>query len=138
MDILLVERDRLVRDCVKVGLQQFPEFTVTVGEGYGGLNELRQRKYGVLFLGVPNVHKEAQRMIEYVRSFEKTADLVVMAPERLARDMAGEKARFDIRSFLGTPIQVTEFFRLIARLRERLQEPSADVARGSGARARRV
>jgi DNA-binding NtrC family response regulator len=128
MDILLVERDRLVRDTVKVGLQQFPEFTVTCGEGYAGLNKLRQRNFDVVFLGVPSNHQEAKRRIEHMRSIDRSADLVVLATGRMARDMAGEKQRYNIWSFLTTPVQVNEFFRLLARMRERLQE--ADPARG--------
>ncbi len=122
MEILLVERERLVRDQVKVGLQQFPEFTVTCGEGYGGLNELRQRDYSVVFLGVPPSIHDAKRLLEHMRSIDTNTDLVVLAPDQLARDLQADKARYDIWSFLTTPVSVGDFFRVVARLRERLHE----------------
>ena len=136
MEILLVERDRLVRDQVKVGLQQFPEFTVTCGEGYGGLNELRQRDYSVVFLGVPPSVQDAKRMLEHLRGISTKTDLVVLASEQLARDLQADKARYDIWSFLTTPVTVGEFFRVIARLRERINEKT-DGSR-STAKASRV
>ena len=78
MEILLVEKDHLVRDQVKVGMQQFPEFHVTCVEGYGGMNTLRQRPFDAVFLGVPEDFAEARRMIEHLRGIDRGIDLVVM------------------------------------------------------------
>jgi DNA-binding NtrC family response regulator len=122
MDILLVERDRYVRDQIKVGLQQFPEITVTWGEGYAAINDLRQREYDAVFLGLPPKHDEATRLLEHLRSIDRTTELVVITGERLARDMAREKAKFNIASFVATPIRAEDFFRTVARMRERRGE----------------
>ena len=142
MEVLLVEKDHLIRDQVKVGMQQFPEFRVTCVEGYGGMNTLRQQTFDEVFLGVPDDFQEARRMIEHLRNIDRAVDLVVMVPEKMAKDMAGEKPRFDIWSILPTPMGVTEFFRLVARLRERRQQDAnlgaaVDAARpGAGRLAR--
>ncbi len=135
MEILLVEKDHLVRDQVKVGMQQFPEFHVTCVEGYGGMNTLRQRPFDAVFLGVPEDFAEARRMIEHLRGIDRGIDLVVMISERSAKDMAAEKPRFDIWSILSTPIGVTDFFRLVARLRERRQSDAAAAASGDSSRS---
>ena len=137
MEILLVEGDRLIRDQVKVGLQQIPEFTVTCGEGYGGLNELRQRDYAVVFLGAPASVQDAKRLLEHMRSIDTKTDLVVLASDQMARDLQADKARYDIWSFLPTAVSVGEFFRLIARLRERLSNEASDAPR-SAARSSRA
>ena len=139
MEILLVEKDHLIRDQVKVGLQQFPEFHVTCVEGYGGMNALRQRAFDAVFLGVPDDAGEARRMFEHLRAIDRGVDLVCMVPERLAKDMAAEKPRFDIWSILAVPFDVTDFFRLVARLRERRQQDATvgatmDTARTVGSR----
>ena len=102
MDILLVEKDRLVRDQVKVGLQQFPDLKITTGEGYGGLNLLRQRSFDLLFLGLPGELVAARKMLEYFRSIDKSTDLVLVAPAKLTRDLAQERSRFNIWSTLST------------------------------------
>ena len=115
MEILLVEKDHLVRDQIKVGLQQFPEFSVTWGEGYAALNELRQQHYDAVFLGLPGALREAHHQLEHLRSFDRETTLVCVVPERLAKDVASDKARFNISSVISTPLDVEEFFRLVAR-----------------------
>lgn len=120
MNILIVESDHLVRDQIKVGLQQFPEFKITTGEGYGGLNKLRQSHFDLVFVGVRAQTGEAKRTVEYLRSFDQRVDLVVVAPQRTARDLASEKSRLDIWSLLSTPIAEMDFFRMVARVRDRL------------------
>lgn len=128
MQILVVETDRLIRDQVKVGMQQFPEFTVTCGEGYAGINLVRQRDFDAVFLGIPHDHREARRMIEHLRAVRPQIDLIVMSPERIAKEVSADKQRYDIWSILQTPIDVTDFFRLIARVRERLGEEGTQEA----------
>jgi DNA-binding NarL/FixJ family response regulator len=125
MDILLVVRDKLVRDQVKVGLQQFPEFSVTTGEGYAAINELRQRHCDCVFVASDPTDGEGLRLLNHLRSFDRTTEVVPIATERHARDMAGEKTRLNITAFLHTPIQPAEFFRLVGRLRARKLEADA-------------
>ena len=126
MNVLIVEKDPLVRDQIKVGLRQFPEqFSVTTGEGYAGIHLLRQHTIDLLFLGVPRNSAEAKRRIDYVREMSPTVDLVVVATDSCAKELAGEKGRLDIFSFLSRPIGAMDFFRLIRRVRERLNEGAA-------------
>ncbi|MCC6672872.1 MAG: response regulator [Planctomycetes bacterium] len=119
MDILLIERDHLVRDQVKVGLQQFPEFTVACGEGYAAVNELRQKHFDCVFLGVNTEDKEGLKLLKHLRSFERSVEVVVMTSARNAKDMARDKSKMNIGSFLTTPIEAPEFFRLVSRMRDR-------------------
>ena len=134
MDILLVTRDPLVRDQIKVGLQQFPEFTVTVGEGYAGVNLLRQREFAYLFLEVDPHEREGLQLLHHLRSFDRVTPCIVVTGERAAKDMAGDKGRLNINSFLQVPIDVKQFFRMVGRLRERWIE--AEGRRSSGSHAR--
>lgn len=137
MDILLVEKDKLVRDQVKVGLQQFPEFSVTCGEGFAGLNELRQHDFDAIFLGIPADGKDRLKLLEHLRSFDFNTELVVMAEERSIKDLGKVKSKFNVTSFLSTPITAIEFFRLVARIRERQQDTAAAAGAVSGRRMSR-
>ncbi len=119
MDILLVESDRLIRDQLKVGLQQFPEFTVTWGESYPGINLARMSDFNYVFLGVHSQDHDGLRLLRHMRSFDQQTDVIVVASERAARDLAKDKTRLGIHAFLTTPIDVTDFFRLVSRLRSR-------------------
>ena len=131
MDVLLVVRDKLTRDQVKVGLQQFPEFQVTLGEGYAAVNQVRQRDYDVVFLGVEPSDEEGIRLLQHLRGFDRTTEVVVVTTERHAKLMAGDKSRLNIASFLSTPLDVSEFFRLIGRMRARKLEAADRAAAGA-------
>jgi DNA-binding NtrC family response regulator len=119
MEILLVEKDPLVRDHVKVGLQQYPEFNVTVGVGYQGINELRGRAFDCVFLGIDAADQDSTKLLQHLRSFDKTTELIVMTSPRHSKDMAVDKAKYDIHSFLQTPIDVKEFFGFLGRFLDR-------------------
>jgi DNA-binding NtrC family response regulator len=123
MDILLVVRDCLMRDQIKVGLQQFEDFTVTTGEGYSAINDLRQVHYDCVFLEIDPRDQEGRRLFSHLRSFDRTTEVVVVTVPRHAKELAGEKTKMNIVSFLHRPINVTDFFRLVGRLRSR-SDPS--------------
>jgi DNA-binding NarL/FixJ family response regulator len=133
VDVLLIESDPLTRDRVLVGLQQFPEIKVTVGEGYGALNEARQHKFDCVFFGVDPGSRQGFRLLEHLREFDSRTEVVVITTERHARDMQQLKSRMKIVSFLTTPIAVDEFFGLVGRLRRR-HRPSGSSAPTSKAR----
>ena len=127
MDILLVESDHLIRDQVKVGLQQFPEFKVTWGEGYPGINLMRMKSYSYVFLGIPSQDHDGLRLLRHMRSFDQQTDVIVVTTQRAARDLAKDKSRLGIYAFLTTPIDVTDYFRLVSRLKARDEKrPTAD------------
>jgi DNA-binding NtrC family response regulator len=135
MEVLLVEKDPLVRDHVKVGLQQFPEFHVIVGSGYAGINEARSRPFDCIFLGVDPREKDTVKLLRHLRSFDTTTELFVMTASRNVRDMAVDKSKYNIHSFLETPIDVREFFRLLGRFIDRRTERSGSSSRKDKGRA---
>lgn len=122
MEVLLVEKDPLIRDQVKVGLQQFAEFHVTVGNGHAGVSEARGKVFDCVFLGVDPRQKETVKLLHHLRSFDTTTELFVLTAQRNVRDMALDKSKYDIHSFVQTPIVVKEFFGLIGRFLERRTE----------------
>ena len=122
MEVLLVEKDPLIRDQVKVGLQQFPEFHVTVGTGHAGINELRGRAFDCVFLGVDPRQKDTVKLLHYLRSFDTTTELFVLTAPRNVRDMAVDKTKYNVHSFVQTPIVVRELFGLLGRFLERRTE----------------
>jgi DNA-binding NtrC family response regulator len=122
MEVLLVEKDPLVRDQVKVALQQFPEFHVAVGVGHAGINEARSRHLDCVFLGVDPRQKDTIKLMHHLRSFDTTSELFVMTAARNVRDMALDKSKYNIHSFVQTPIVVRELFGLIGRFLERRTE----------------
>lgn len=129
MEALLVEKDPLVRDLVKVGLQQCPDFQVTVGRGYAGIDELRSRHFDCVFVGVDPAQKGALKLLQHLRSFDSTTELIVIAPAAAIRDLAAEKTKYGIHSFLTAPIDPREFFGLLGRFLERRTDRPASTLR---------
>ena len=119
MEVLLVEKDPLIRDHVKVGLQQFSEFHVTVGQGHAGVNEARSKVFDCVFLGVDPRQKDTMKLLHHLRSFDTTTELFVLTAPKNVKDMAVDKSKYDIHSFVQTPIVVREFFGLLGRFLER-------------------
>ncbi len=58
-------------------------------------------------------------LLQHLRSFDRTTELVVLTSPRSAKDMAGDKTKFDIYTFLQTPIDPKELFEFIGRFVER-------------------
>lgn len=125
MEVFIIERNKLVRDRVKVGLQQFPEFEVTCGTGYAALEEVRQRDYQVVFVGISELgNSEGMQILDQLRSLERQVEVVVVAAEGCVRELSKQKSAFSITAILTAPVDPTEFFRLVSRLRERQPEPA--------------
>jgi DNA-binding NtrC family response regulator len=122
MEVLLVEKDPLVRDQVKVALQQFQEFHVTLGAGLAGINELRGHSFDCLFLGVDPRENDTVKLLHHLRSFDTTTELFVLTDSRNVRDMAVDKSKYNIHSFVQTPIVVRELFGTLGRFLERRTE----------------
>lgn len=137
MEALLIVKDPLVRDQVKVGLMQFHEFAVTVGTGYEGLNELRLKTFDCVFLGVDPRDKETVRWLHHLRSFDKTTELIVLTGGHQMKELNAEKGKYNIHSFLQTPLAVKEFFSFVGRFLERraARQPAAPVRKGARGRA---
>lgn len=134
MEVLLVEKDPLIRDQVKVGLQQFPEFQVTVGTGHAGINELRSRAFDCVFLGVDPKQKDTVKLLHHLRSFDTTTELFVLTASRNVKDMAVDKGKYNVHTFVQTPIVVRELFGLLGRFLERRTERQSGTLR-KGARS---
>ena len=135
MEVLLVEKDPLIRDQIKMGLQQFPEFEVTVGAGHAGINQMRGRHFGCVFLGVDPRQKDTVKLLQHLRSIDQTAELFVMTAAKNIRDMQVDKSKYDIHSFLQTPLDLKEFFGLVGRFLERHTERANSALRKQRGRA---
>ncbi len=132
MEVLLVEKNPLVRDQIKVGLEQFPNFEVTVGHGQAGVNMMRGRRFGCVFLGVDPRQKDTVKLLHNLRGIDPHTELFVMTPSRSVKDMQADKSKFNIHSFLQTPLDLKEFFGLVGRFLERAadREKKASAQRG--------
>lgn len=122
MEILLITSDNLLRDQAKVGLQQFPEFRVTCGESFPGVNMLRTIDFEFVFLELGDTTRDCLTLLRHLRSFDRSVEVIALAGDRVIRDLGREKQRHGINAFLRKPLKVSDFFRLVARLRARRED----------------
>ena len=132
MEALLVTADPLVRDLVKVALQQFPGIQVTVGRGHAGVDIARSKRFDCVFVGDVPGTAGVVKLMRHLRSFEREAAMIVIAGEAEARELTAEKSTYDVHSFLATPLVLKELFGAVARLVERRSHTSH---RAAGARS---
>ncbi len=129
MEFLLITSDSLLRDQVKVGLQQFPEFRVTCGESFQGVNMVRTMDFDLVFLELGQNSPDNLTLVNLLRSFDSTTGVVALAEDQVIKDLSPQKQKHGITAFLSVPLDVTEFFRLISRMRARREETEAAPAR---------
>ena len=126
MNILVLERNKPIRDQVVVGLQNFPEFAVEVSEGFSGLNRTHQKEFHAVFIGCGDDEPEGLQLVERFRSVDERTELVVIADAKRAKVLTSQRSRFNICSVLQEPLDPEDFFRVVARLRRNEQAtPSA-------------
>jgi DNA-binding NtrC family response regulator len=123
VEILIIERDKVIRDQLKVGLQNFRQFSVECCEGFSGVNRARQKTFDYVFIGLNPQDQEGAGLLKAFRDLDKDTDVVIVTTHRQSKLMSGDKMRFNIFAFLGVPIDVREFFRVVARFKPRM--PSA-------------
>ena len=119
MEVLLVEKNPLIRDQIKMGLQQFPDLEVTVGIGQAGINQMRGTNFDCVFLGVDPRQQDTVKLLHNLRVIDQRPELFVMTAGRNVKDMAVDKSKYDIHSFLQTPLGLREVFGLVGRFLER-------------------
>jgi DNA-binding NtrC family response regulator len=119
LEILIIERDKVVRDQIKVGLENFRQFSVECAEGLSGVNRARRKTFDYVMLGINPQDPEGLELLKALRETCKETDVIIMTTHRQSKLMSADKARLNIFAFLGVPIEVREFFRVVARLKPR-------------------
>ena len=119
MQILLLEKDKVVRDQILVGLQNFPDFAVECGEGFRGLSKTRSKSYDCLIIGCNGDDEEGIELLESFREYDRSTDVVFVTNFKKGKIIMAKRGQYNIFSVLHVPIEPAEFFRLVGRLRRR-------------------
>ncbi|PIE22153.1 MAG: hypothetical protein CSA62_13815 [Planctomycetota bacterium] len=127
MNILVLVRNKPIRDQVVVGLQNFPEITVEIAEGFSGLNRTHQKRFDAVVIGCTDEEPEGIQLVERFRSHDERTELVVVAEAKKAKVLISQRSRFDITSVLQDPLDPEDFFRVVARLRRNDSAPAGRI-----------
>ena len=115
MNILVLVRNKPIRDQIVVGLQNFPEFAVEIAEGFSGLNRTHQKDFDTVIIGCTEEEPEGLQLVERFRGYDEKTELVVVAEAKRAKVLVSQRSRFDITSVLQEPLDPEDFFRVVAQ-----------------------
>lgn len=119
MESLVLIEDASLRDIVVTGLRNVPGVHAESPAGFPDVDRARRRRYDAIFIDHdPNRGGSVNRLAR-LRELAPESEIVVVAGERAVRALQGDRARLNIGSFLGLPMDVREFFLLAARLHKR-------------------
>ncbi len=120
MDILLLEKDPLVRDRCLIGYQSFPDISVELSQGFQGLNLARQRNYDFIVIGCNPKDQEGMELIEALREFDKQTPVILVTTPKMGKKLQPQRSRLGLLSILHVPIDPKDFFRVLSRMRRKL------------------
>jgi len=119
MEILLIEPEKGTRDQIKVGLESFQDIRVEAAEGFAAINRARQKTYDFIVLENRSEVHDGLADLHALREFDHDTPVVLIVTSKQARQLAAERNKLNVYSTLAHPLDVREFFRLVARMRER-------------------
>ena len=119
---LIVTADKTVRDTVKVGLDQTQAFEVECAEDAWALEMVRASPYQVVVAdSTLGDGSDGIELLRRVRDVSADAELLLVTRSKTQnRYLTRDKQQLGIYAFLQAPIEPFEFFKVVARLLERL------------------
>jgi hypothetical protein len=119
MESLVLIEDPFVRDMIVVGLRNIPGCRAESPSGIPDVGRAKRRAFDTVFIDHDPNRGSSVGRLNKLREIAPTAEIVVVAEERVVKSLSGERARLNLSAFVELPINVREFFKLGVRLRRR-------------------
>ncbi|MCE9635669.1 MAG: response regulator [Planctomycetes bacterium] len=119
---LLVTADTAIRDVLKVGLDQTGAFHVDVAEDQWAIEMARSKPYRVVIADTSlSDGSDGLELLRRVREVAADAELLFIARNRnQSRHLGRDKQQLGLYGFIHVPVEPIEYYRLLARLLERV------------------
>jgi len=118
--ILFVKGDPTTRDAIQVAFEQYKGFEGEFIDAKDCLEKLMRGQYHMVFVeDMPNPG-ETYELLDTMSQKEGRSPVVVIAEEANIKAFIHEKKRLNISAFLRKPLDPVEVFRLLSRLREKV------------------
>lgn len=118
---LLVTADPIARDLVKVGLEQTQAFEVDVAEDAWAVEMARSKVYRVAIVDAELAAADGLEILRQIREVRGDAELLLIARNRnQTRHLLRDKQQLALYGFVYLPVDPLEFFKMTARLLERI------------------
>ncbi|MHC4472703.1 MAG: response regulator [Planctomycetota bacterium] len=124
--VLLIESDPKTRDIITVGLDQFQVFDVDHAEDAWGVEMAREGSYDLMLVNLElGKGVDGLDIVKEIREFDDKAEIVLITRGRSSKLLSKEKAAQNIFALLTQPVEEQPFFKLLARVRERIEQKQA-------------
>ncbi|MCU0726727.1 MAG: hypothetical protein MUE73_13230 [Planctomycetes bacterium] len=119
--VLLLTGDTGTRDVVSVGLRQFPIFAVEWRPDVSGLTSGGPGAHDLVVVdGALSERSGGLDIVRELREAGVKAEVILLIPERAAKQVSKEKSAYDVFAVLPLPVEASHFFKTIARVKDRI------------------
>jgi DNA-binding response OmpR family regulator len=109
-----------------VGLDQFQVFDVDHAEDAWGVEMAREGSYDLMLANLElGKGVDGLDIVKEIREFDDKAEIVLITRGRSSKLLSKEKAAQNIFALLTQPVEEQPFFKLLARVRERIEQKQA-------------
>jgi len=122
LNVLLIQSDPKNSDIIRVGLEQFQSFEIDRAEDASGVEMAREKEYALIIVDLDlEGSVDGMQVIRQIREFNQTSEIILVTPGRSSRLLSKEKQKQNVFALLPLPITADAFFKLISRVKERLE-----------------
>lgn len=121
MRVLVAEADKVVRDHVVVGLENFGTIETEIATGIEAIELARKKEYHCLFVGLNAEDPASRELLDSLRQTAPQSELILLAAEGQAKKLSQSRNEARIFSVLKKPLVPLEFYRTVSRLKKRLR-----------------
>jgi DNA-binding NtrC family response regulator len=126
LNVLVVESDPRVRDLLRVGLDSFAGFQVDSVDPDWVEDAVLERRYQLVLVNLESDGgRDGLEIVREIRLIDPGPEFILLTRGRSSRFLSSQKNQHNILAFLTLPLDVTIFFKTIARARDRILENAA-------------
>ena len=120
--VLLIESDARTRDIIEVGLDNFQAFDVDHAEDAWAVEMAKQNSYDLLLVDLELAnHVDGMDVVRQIREADSDVEIIVITKGKSSKLLSKEKNALNVFALLPTPIEELAFFKLIGRVRDRIE-----------------
>lgn len=125
LSALLVQSDPKTSDIIRVGLEQFQSFEIDSASDAWGVEMAKEKKYDLIIVDLDlDGHVDGMQVVRQIREFDDKTEIILVTPGRSSRLLSREKQKQNVFALLPLPITAESFFKLISRVKERIEGQS--------------
>jgi CheY-like chemotaxis protein len=121
IQVLLLVGDSRTRDIIRSGLSHFQQFAVDHAPDAAGVERVKHKAYDLVILDTSlSAADGGLGVARTVLGENERTEVILLAPEHAAKQLSKEKGCANIFAVVPLPIQTQQFFKTLARAKDRI------------------